>query len=293
MESCHDQVRHLLSQAGVISYNCAPELIGSIRRMVRNGELSALLPGVFTETSHCTDFNIRMRAVRLRVPDAVFTGLTAAHLLWAANAPRLLTATGRVRGNRDWVALSRRQVDPEWVVHVGGFACTAPELTAVDLIPDVGADYVDLLLRKAGGQGADTLARMWEAHHAHRDRPGNRLRESVLAESRHLPWSEAERRAHTQLREAGIHGWVTNHRVVINGRSYFLDVAFPSVLLNLEIDGFENHKSRASFESDRRRQNDLVAAEWSVLRVTWAMLQNTAWLTWLRPWQRAFVATTS
>jgi very-short-patch-repair endonuclease len=290
VKSSHDQVRQLLNDAGVISYNCAPKLIGSIRRMVRNGELSALLPGVFTATSQCTDFNLRMRAVRLRVSDAVFTGLTAAHLLWATEAPSLLTATGRIRGDRDWVALSRRRVDPDWVVHVGGFACTAPELTAIDLIPDVGADYVDLLVRKAGGHGAETLARMWEAHDAHHDRPGNRLRQAVLAESRQLPWSEAERLAHRQLREAGIRGWVTNHRVVINKRSYYLDVAFPAVRLDLEIDGFEHHKSRESFEGDRRRQNDLASAGWTVLRVTWTMLQSTEWLIWLEPWRRAMMA---
>lgn len=280
----------MLNEAGVISYNCAPELTGSIRRMLRNGELSALLPGVFTATGQSADFTVRMQAVRLRDPNAVFTGMTAAHLLWATKAPPVLTATGRVRTDRAWVSLSRRTVDPAWVVQHRGFACTAPELTAIDLIPETGADYVDLLLRKAGGRGAETLGRMWEAHYAHGDRPGNLLREAVLAESRHLPWSEAERRAHTQLREAGIRGWVTNHRVVIDGRSYFLDVAFPGLLLVLEVDGFENHKSRDSFENDRRRQNDLVAAGWTVLRLTWAMLQNTAWLTWLAPWRRALLA---
>lgn len=43
----------------------------------------------------------------------------------------------------------------------------------------------------------------------------------------------------------------------------------------IEIDGREHHGSQTAFEGDRERQNDLVAAGWSVLRFTWTMLTDS------------------
>jgi very-short-patch-repair endonuclease len=85
------------------------------------------------------------------------------------------------------------------------------------------------------------------------------------------PWSEAERRAHRLLREAGLAGWVTNHPVHIAGARYYLDIAFPGVMLAIEIDG-RVHDRYDAFEYDRARQNDLVLQGWRVLRFTWSML---------------------
>ena len=57
-------------------------------------------------------------------------------------------------------------------------------------------------------------------------------------------------------------------RVVADGRVYFLDLAYPNERIAIEIDGFEFHRSRGAFDSDRVRQNDLVRAGWIVLRFT-------------------------
>ncbi len=51
-----------------------------------------------------------------------------------------------------------------------------------------------------------------------------------------------------------------------------LDLAFPDVLLAIEIDGWAWHSDPERFQRDRRRQNLLVATGWTVLRFTWADL---------------------
>jgi very-short-patch-repair endonuclease len=51
-----------------------------------------------------------------------------------------------------------------------------------------------------------------------------------------------------------------------------LDLAFPDVLLAIEIDGWAWHGDPERFQRDRRRQNVLVTAGWTVLRFTWADL---------------------
>ena len=42
----------------------------------------------------------------------------------------------------------------------------------------------------------------------------------------------------------------------------------------VELDSWEYHRTRAAFERDRRRDRDLIAAGWTVLRVTWRDLDE-------------------
>lgn len=48
-----------------------------------------------------------------------------------------------------------------------------------------------------------------------------------------------------------------------------VDFAVPHLRLAIEVDGYEHHSTLAAFQRDRVRQNDLVAAGWTVLRFTW------------------------
>lgn len=81
--------------------------------------------------------------------------------------------------------------------------------------------------------------------------------------------SEAERILHGLLRRAGIRGWVA--QLAVDGIGV-LDVAFPAPRLAIEVDGWAWHSADERFQHDRRRQNALVAAGWTVLRFTWADL---------------------
>ena len=85
------------------------------------------------------------------------------------------------------------------------------------------------------------------------------------------PWSEAERIAHALLRRAGIAAGRPPARRRPRDPLLRRHRLRPQRLV-LEIDGWEFHGSRAAFEQDRARQNDLVLAGWRVLRFTWAML---------------------
>jgi very-short-patch-repair endonuclease len=80
------------------------------------------------------------------------------------------------------------------------------------------------------------------------------------------------------LRSGQVRGWIANYRIPRRGNVYYLDIAFPRLRVAIEIDGLLHERNLATFENDRRRQNDLVLAGWSVLRFTWRMLvdeQNT------------------
>jgi very-short-patch-repair endonuclease len=140
---------------------------------------------------------------------------------------------------------------------------------------------VDLARRGFSDHGPDALrkrrvtpARLAHTLERNRGRPGQVAARAVVMALAGNPWSVAEGRAHELLRRAGITGWVANVAVVVNGRTVIPDIAFEELKLAIEIDGREHHDNTAAFESDRERQNLLVAAGWTVLRFTWRQLRD-------------------
>ncbi len=57
--------------------------------------------------------------------------------------------------------------------------------------------------------------------------------------------------------------------------TYEVDLLWRDQRLIVEVDGFEFHGSRRSFEADRLRDARLQAAGWRVMRVTWRQLVET------------------
>ncbi|MCW2604388.1 MAG: hypothetical protein JWN61_2523 [Pseudonocardiales bacterium] len=80
--------------------------------------------------------------------------------------------------------------------------------------------------------------------------------------------SVAERLLHQLLWEAGIVDWQASYPIA----GYVADVAFPASRLVVEVDGWAHHSGVERFQTDRTKQNALLAAGWSVLRYTWADL---------------------
>lgn len=80
--------------------------------------------------------------------------------------------------------------------------------------------------------------------------------------------SEAERRLLALLRSAGLPPTATNTRIA--GQE--VDVLYAEARLVVEMDGYAFHRTRAAFERDRRRDADLAAAGFRVVRVTWRAL---------------------
>jgi Protein of unknown function (DUF559) len=52
------------------------------------------------------------------------------------------------------------------------------------------------------------------------------------------------------------------------------DFAWPDQRIVVETDGHKTHATRQAFESDRRRDQRLTAAGWTVIRTTWRQLKH-------------------
>ena len=55
---------------------------------------------------------------------------------------------------------------------------------------------------------------------------------------------------------------------------YVVDALWPKQRVIVEVDGYTYHAHRAAFERDRRRDQQLIAAGYRVIRVTWIQLRD-------------------
>lgn len=265
-------IDHVVAQQGVISRRHHPGLTGTLDRMVRTGELVAVLPGVYAPTAYAGSFETRVRALSCARPDAILTGAAAAKVSYwpRIRCDEVTCCLPYSVGTRAGYRFERRRIDDELVCDGAGLRSTSPALTVLDLTSAMGGDAIDHALRTR----ATTLALLHRALELTPRRGGNRQRRRLLLESRDEPWSAAERLFHRLLHEARITGWRANRPTRIRGRLYFLDVAWARLKLVVEIDGRLHQDDAAVFETDRWRQNALVLDGWRVLRFTWRMLQE-------------------
>jgi very-short-patch-repair endonuclease len=223
-----------------------------------------------------------------REPDE-WTEAFAAHLTWsdsivvlgtAARAHRLpvphdglvhvVVPSGRAARGR----LTPHQfgLDDGDVTEAMGIPVTTRRRTILDclgrLAPGAALDLLAWVSSRRLLEGED-VAR-WLAEHPGRwgnparARAGERLARGAV--------NPAEDRLHAILRRARITGWLAGESLVGHlGIWVQADVYFPDVRLVIEVDGRRAHGDDR-FQSDRTRQNLLVAAGCTVLRYTWADL---------------------
>jgi very-short-patch-repair endonuclease len=104
---------------------------------------------------------------------------------------------------------------------------------------------------------------------------GNAQLLRLLTFTRRGALSVAENRLHSILDVAGLTGWQAN--VAIQDRAGavgVVDLLFVKQRVIVEIDGRRAHSSSEAFINDRRRQNRLVNAGFTVVRFTWDDLVN-------------------
>jgi very-short-patch-repair endonuclease len=272
MKISAELVQVLSANGGLVPRRDHPDLTGAIDWSLRNRWLAIVLPGIYAIPEMARLSQTRMRAACLRYPDAVLlTGAAARASFWpqAPLGTVQVAAPVRIAAQPGFV-FTRRLIPPELVVQRDGLRYTDPALTAIDMSTFGCSDAIDRALRTRTA----TLPGMYEALARTANRIGNPERMRLLLDSRDLPWSAAERLSHRILRRSRIRGWKTNLPVFLDGRLYFIDIAFPLQKLAIEIDGRLHEEDNDLFESDRWRQNALVADGWRVLRFTWDMLRD-------------------
>jgi very-short-patch-repair endonuclease len=261
----------LARQAGVIS---RPQAIAegmsasTIDRRVLSGLWRSLHPRVYLSSDHKLTDEARLRGASLWAePDAIVSGLAAAwwHGLCPI-APRVIEITvalGRRLSAPPGVRLRRRDLPAADRTEVRGVRVTPVPLTVLEAAVELGSAGSQLLDRAL--QRHTNLPALYRAQSRNLGRRGSARAAELLRAAADRAASQAERVVVRLLRDAGVAGWRIGYPV--NG--FDVDLAFPTHRVAIEIDGWAWHSDVARFRRDRRRQNAIVLAGWTILRFTW------------------------
>jgi hypothetical protein len=166
---------------------------------------------------------------------------------------------------------ARRLVEEDRKV-VEGIPVTAVPRTLLDLAAVIRFDWLEKTLERAEDRELFDLRAVEEllartvGHHGH-----GRLRRAIaIYRPTSFTRSGLERRFLELVLEAGLPQPRTNY--VEEG--FELDCYWPEFRFAVELDVFETHGSRAAFERDRKRQEDLLLAEIGTTRVTGPRLER-------------------
>jgi Transcriptional regulator, AbiEi antitoxin len=158
-----------------------------------------------------------------------------------------------------------------------GVRLTTPVRTVID-ITGTTSEY---LLGRILDDGA--IRRLWTADlvAARVEQLGGRGREGTVRLRRLLddrrgeghPEGHLEQKVLRVLKRAKdkIPPPVVHYRVVLGGRVFDMDLAWPEHRLDGEVDGYLAHSQRSDFERDRRRANVLGAHGWQMVQWTSTM----------------------
>ena len=167
---------------------------------------------------------------------------------------------------------------PHDITTVDGIPCTTVARTLLDLAGVIGRRPLERAIEQAEVQevldGADLDRQLERNQHT---RAASRLRAALADhDDRSAPTeSEFEERflafcknARLPLPERQVYIDPNDGEPAVRG-----DFVWRQQRLVVETDGVKYHRTRAAFESDRRKDQRLTLAGWRVLRITWRQLK--------------------
>jgi very-short-patch-repair endonuclease len=243
------------------------------RGVLRGPRFQRLFPDVYAPAHLENDFMLRSRAAGVLVAGrGAVARYSAAELLGASSGPPdasaevLLTAPLCQSYRCTDLRVHRDRSAPDEIIRVAGVAVTTPERTAFDL-----ARWAPTLTERVAA--VDALA-----HHRRVDvadvrvlrhrhlgaRHGGEVAEVLRLTDRRAE-SPMESRARMALVLGGLPPPAVQHPVVVRGRHYYLDLAYPDLKVAVEYDGAD-HRTQRRARRDLEREAALVSAGWRILR---------------------------
>jgi very-short-patch-repair endonuclease len=251
----------------------------SVRYRLNSGRLHRVLPGVLSTYAGPYDVPQRELAICLSIPDAVLSHASAAAYWGIRRAPKdrvevTVPHRTRVLDRRAVVHYSNRMPDHHVVDLVDGGRVTSVARTAFDLGGVLDERGHLSVIEDVRNKGLCTDAELGDVYHdlCGRGRRGSAAwqRLAELTERAGRPtMSDIELEFQQALIEAGLPPAIQQHPVTLpNGRTAYLDLAYPDCRLDIEIDHSEWHSTTTSVEQDKTRDLGLALLGWERLRFT-------------------------
>jgi very-short-patch-repair endonuclease len=205
--------------------------------------------------------------------DAVVSHRSAARLyglLPETSSDVDVTVAGRNLGRRRGIRRHRvKTLPPQDATVMNGLRITTIARTICDLAATESARDTELAFQEALYRRVLTHRDVQAVLAREPTRRGAPIIRALLSDTR-LTRSEKERKMLRLIKQAQLPKPLTNVRV----HGYLADLYWPAHQLVVEFDGWDAHGHRLAFESNRKRDQILVAAGLRVLRVTDRQLER-------------------
>jgi very-short-patch-repair endonuclease len=250
--------------------------VAEIEGHLRRGRWQRVLPEVYAVDREPLEQRRMVRATYLWAgPDSVILG--SASLWWQRRLPdpptgpvEVAIAVNRSGRSPDGVLVHRQRIAAENRVTYQRVRVATTAFAIATRLSVEGVDLLDLALRRRWVTIDQVLAAQVSRTGARHCAAAGRILRTAVSGA-HSP---GEHLLHALLRKARITGWQANADLMIDGAIVCPDVRFDALRLLVEVDGFAFHTDHGAFEHDRRRQNALILAGWTVLRFTWRQLTD-------------------
>jgi len=242
----------------------------AIAHRVRTGRLLRLHPGVYTISRAPLTFDRRSAAAVLACGDGARLARGFAAALWRMLAeppgePEVLRAGARRYGPVAIRLHRTAHLPPHEVTTHRGVPVTTPLRTLLDLAA-TRSPGLELALNEA--QALRLVRRNELEALAQSGRRGAPAIRALLADVPGFTRQAAERRLRRLIGAARLAP--PRYNVCVLGRER--DAVWPLQRLVVEVDGYAAHGHRRAFEQDRRRDQELAAAGYRTVRITWRQL---------------------
>jgi very-short-patch-repair endonuclease len=265
---------HLVTDDEIQRLGLSPR---SIRRWIETRQLHRVAPNVLSTSAGPYELPQRELAICLSIPDAVLSHASATAYWGLRRAPKdrfeITVPKGARVSDRTAVVHYSNCMPAHHVVELAsGARVTSVPRTLFDvggLLPEAAHLSV---IEDARNKGLCTDAEIGEVYDdlCGRGRRGSAawIRLVSLVERTARPtMSEQEQELQEALIEAGLPPAIQQHPVTLpNGRVVHLDLAYPAVRLNIEVDHSQWHATPTAVAQDKQRDRGLALLGWERLR---------------------------
>lgn len=240
------------------------ELLGAgvtddeIRWRLQRGGLIGVHRGVYRVGHRAPSIEARYLAAVLAAGEgALLSGRAAAHLLGLVKGrPPMPEVIAHTQRRIEGVKTHRcRLLDARDATTVHGIPVTTVPRTLIDLAPSLSLNALARACHEAGVRHGTTPKAVESVLARRPNAPGARKLRRVIHGDIHVTLSKLEARFLELLRDAGLPLPVTNRPA--SGRR--VDCRWPDHRLTVELDGYQFHNSRHSWEQDRHREREARA----------------------------------
>jgi very-short-patch-repair endonuclease len=254
---------------------------GAIGRRLRSGRLHQLHSGIYAVGHRLIPREGRwMAAVLASGPEAVLSHWSAAaHWMIRPNSRTIIDVTVPHRSrSSDLIHRHLSEVPADERTIEEGIPVTTVPRTILDLAATESADVVENLLRESEFRQLTDRLSLPDLIERYPGRRGTRKVSLALERLEEEPEgrkrSRLEERFAPFLRQHPLSLPRFNDWIVLGANRYMVDCHWPEARHIVELDGWQGHGTKTAFREDRARDRRLVAAGYSVTRLTWNQLDD-------------------